>query len=88
MFVGDLTVTIVGTINLGTAGGEAHMGSFYGKHVVVAAAAVVQHTRYQGIASLGACAPLTSDERDKAVRQGLRCEAGAAMVNTAERFRW
>ena len=27
-----------GTINLGTAGGEAHMGSFYGKDVVVAGA--------------------------------------------------
>jgi hypothetical protein len=64
-----------GTINLGTANGETHIGTFFGKNVEVGADATIVHALFSGFESLGACKPLTSEERDKAVSLGLDPDA-------------
>ncbi len=76
-----------GTINLGTAGGEPHLGSFFGREVVVAADAIIRRVRFAGLDSIGACAPLTDDEAIKAVELGLDPDAVYPLGGTERHVR-
>ncbi len=76
-----------GTINLGTAGGQPHLGSFFGREVAVAADAIVRRVRFAGFDTIGACAPLTDDEAVKAVGLGLDPDAVYPLGTTERHVR-